>query len=885
MKNVLTFFILLIFGFSFGQQGKFFTPVKQATGTVTYPDDRMPSSYQLFKIDKDALLQLVLNAPDQFSGEDSNTVVAFPLADGSVRAFKMFRAHPMSPELEAKAGDNYSFVGIALKSPMKIRLDINMLGVFWGIYHTGKSQSVLQPFDNDGTYITYLKKDQPNPGHVCEVTEVLNTDLQDGFERPAYEDGILRQYDLAFAADGEYSQFHVQQAINNGSLPNNATDAQKKQAVLAALTTTTNRVNEVYETDLAIHLTLVANNIDIIYLDPNSDPYSNNNPGALLSQNQSNLDSVIGSSNYDIGHVATTGGGGLAGLGVVCVNGQKARGETGSNSPVGDAYDIDYVAHEMGHQFGANHTFANSCGGNRNSSTAVEPGSGSTIMAYAGICSPNIQQHSDDYFHVVSQDEIKAHITSHSCHTSITLTHGTPTISVGPDKYIPKETPFIIEATANDATDNATLTYVFDEIDAYNGSNSSYTPSATETSGPAFRSLGPRTENYRYFPKLSSILDGSYGNTWESLPSVTRTLSFDVVVRDNHPGGGQVQTDRIYLGVRNDAGPFRITSQQTDETWSPGDTKTITWNVAGTDGGQVNTPTVDIYLSTDNGASFSQLILGNTPNDGSETITVPNVNTPNGRIIVRGHNNYFFDISKGKITIGNYQTQCFTNSTSPSIAIPDNDPNGITSSINVSQNVTISDVNVDLDISHTYISDLRIKLTSPQGTTVTIFDRACGGQDNLNVTFDDESPAMNCTQMNAGNSYAPSNPLSAFDGENSQGTWTLTVSDHANQDTGTLNSWGLEICHVTTAVENSQIPGLKLYPNPASGYVNVSFTPQSDEQHVQVTDLNGRIIFEQTFSGLTDVNLQIPVASWSPGMYIFKITDGERNHIEKVIKK
>lgn len=151
-----------------------------------------------------------------------------------------------------------------------------------------------------------------------------------------------------------------------------------------------------------------------------------------------------------------------------------------------------------------------------------------------------------------------------------------------------------------------------------------------------------------------------------------------------------------------------------------------------------------------------------------------------------------------------------TYSASPGVAIPDGngdpsycnlpDPRSIISTISVPDSFTISDLNVMLDISHTYVGDLSVTLTSPSSTTVTLIDRvgretsSCGSEtDNINTTLDDEStngPVKNANPP-TGSSYTPENPLSAFDGQNASGTWTLTVMDNMQIDTGILNSWSL----------------------------------------------------------------------------------------------
>ncbi len=603
---------------------------------------------QLAQAPAEASVGLAAEAAQRGAG----LVLSLPMPDGSSQRFSLVESPVVEPGLAAKFPDVKTYAGQGLGDPTaSARLDVTRLGFHAQVLNSQGAVYIdpLYPTRTD-RYVAYRRADL-----VVDPARLDPEQTPRQVERPPVEQqllaaarpaasigGQLRTYRLALAATGEYS------ARFGGAVA----------AVHSELVTAVNRVTGIYEKELSVRLTLVANNDLLIYTNAASDPYTNSNSDALLDENQANLDAVIGPTNYDIGHVFSTAGGGLAGVGVVCYGGYKAQGETGTSNPTGDGFWVDYVAHEMGHQFNANHTFnsnAGSCGGgNRESFAAYEPGSGSTIMAYAGICdADDLQPHSDPYFHSKSFEEIGTYVASGygSICAAVSANGNTaPLITAYTTGYtIPKNTPFTLTGAASDANGDS-LTYQWEQYNLGAGAGGPPPGVSGYVTPPHFRSFNPSLSPARTFPQMSDIVTG-VATIGEILPAASTTLSFRFTVRDNRAGGGGVSNATASIAVSSAAGPFAVTAPNTAVTWAGLSSQTVTWNVAGTAAAPVSCSAVNIDLSTDGGYTYPTAILAGTPNDGSQTISAPNVTTSAARVRVSCANNVFFDISDANFTI------------------------------------------------------------------------------------------------------------------------------------------------------------------------------------------------------------------------------------------
>jgi hypothetical protein len=651
-----------------------------------------PTSFKLFDLNFTPLWNEVFKTVGNRSAH--TTVISLPNADGQIEQYEITEASNFEPALQAQFPEIRAFSGKGVTDRYAtLKLSISPQGIQAMVFRTEKENEFIEPYSSDHTVYTVFKK-QPRvlPWKCSTPEQQLSTSLDRQVTNvTARSTGDVKTLRLAQSVTAEYSNYFV------------ATRASQVALVLAAVNATLTRCNGVYEKDLAIHLNLIAATTNVFYYNPSTDPYSPASTGAggaWNSQLQSTLTSVIGAANYDIGHLfGASGGGGNAGcIGCICVDNSKGSGFTSpaDGIPQGDNFDIDYVVHEVGHQLGANHTFSMS---NEGTGVNVEPGSGITIMGYAGITSQDVAPHSIDIYHAASIAQIQANLSGKSCPitTSIAGNNATPVANAGGNYTIPISTPFALTGSATDADAGDVLTYCWEQNDNASSSQTgaSSVASAAKASGPNWISFAPTTSPVRYFPKMATILAGGLvsgplpggdaGANTEALSSVSRTLHFRLTVRDNAPYSstapvtvGQTNFSDMTVTVTNSSGPFSVTAPNTAVSWAGNSSQTVTWNVANTTASPVSCANVKISLSTDGGTTFNTLVAS-TPNDGSEVVTIPNTPTTTARIKIEAIGNIFFDISNTNFTIGSGSTTDTCNA-----------PTGLTSSAVTITGATVS---------------------------------------------------------------------------------------------------------------------------------------------------------------------------------------------------
>jgi Metallo-peptidase family M12B Reprolysin-like/Secretion system C-terminal sorting domain/Bacterial pre-peptidase C-terminal domain/Fibronectin type III domain len=625
-----------------------------------------PTDFKLFSLNAASLRQEVFSIVDNRSSKHS-TIISLPNANGNLEQFEIFEASNFEPALQAQFPNirAYSGKGVTDKSAT-LKLSVSPQGIQTMVFRTDKPNEFIEPYAKDHSIYAVFAS-QRTKGQLAWRCATPDADLATGLNTQvnnlniaARSGGDLKTMRLAQSCNGEYANFF------GASTAGTAAD---QALVLSAFNNTLTRCNGVYEKDLALHLNLVASSTSVIFYNPATDPYSTT-LSQWNAQLQSTLTANIGEANYDIGHMfGASGGGGNAGcIGCICTNGSKGSGITSpaDGIPQGDNFDIDYVAHEVGHQLGGNHTFSQSLEG---TGVNKEVGSGISIMGYAGITAQDVAPHSIAYFHQASIAQIQANLATKTCPITSTMANVTPVVAPVGNFTIPISTPFALTGSATDANASDVLTYSWEQNDNSTVSGTSSVASPTKATGPNWLSFSPTTSGTRLFPKLSTILDGlnvtppitggDAGANIEALSSVSRTLNFRLTVRDNAPYSstaplsiGQTQFTDAVVTVSNTSGPFAVTAPNTAVTWAGGSSQTITWSVNNTTAAPVSCANVKICLSTDGGLTFPTVLVASTPNDGTEALVIPTISSTTARIKVEAVGNIFFDISNTNFTIG-----------------------------------------------------------------------------------------------------------------------------------------------------------------------------------------------------------------------------------------
>jgi len=553
------------------------------------------------------------------------TQVQVPGPDGILHTFSLTEAHVMPAKLAAKFPEIRAFTGISASNPtLTGRFNFSPKGIsamFDAPLNNQIERIFIDPIkDTDNQYRSYKVTPEAQqeaqqrfikrPPKVLNFNRVFEPTVRAHKTGPANTTQDHITYRLAMTAAAEYTQYH------GGSV----NDAMAEIAIMV------NRLNDIFEVELGVTLQLVADNDQLIFTNAATDPFNNDSDDGDL--NQTVTDDRIGSANYDIGHIVNTNGGGLAVLGALCWDGYKADGITGSGSPTNDAFWVDFVAHELGHQFGANHTFngtTNSCAsGNRAENAAFEVGSGTTIMSYAGICGEqNVAGQVDDYYHVHSLNEMAAEIefarqNTPNCGIRVASQNTHPQANAGPDLTIPANTPFILSGIGTDANASDTLTYSWEQYDLGTETSSKLDDETDSGNGPLFRSIRPSNGPERYLPKKINAIQRltSYG---EALPTTNRDLTFQFTVRDNQGGSA---SDEVTYTVVDTGAAFAVTAPARNEFF---DTNPITvaWNVGGTDQAPINCASVNIELSNNSGGTYPFILATNVTNNGNALVNLP----------------------------------------------------------------------------------------------------------------------------------------------------------------------------------------------------------------------------------------------------------------------
>lgn len=589
--------------------------------------ESIPRRFRAFEVRLSDLRERLGRAPLQVLASRAQTFapgveITLPLPDGRLQVLRAVETQVLSPELRRSHPDIRTFAAGSNDLGVQAKIELTSLGVR-AILVTRDGVAFLDPLERGRTdrVMTYWTKDAPDGSFECEV-------LGRGFAPAPAPAGAapraigdpLRTFRYALIGTGEFTAWVGGQTQG-----------------YAEMVTIVDRINAIFERDLGVHLEITGL---MPFPDKATDPFDDGvSAYSLLDRAIAVADSIFGPSAYDVTQTITTsiGYNGIAYAPAVCDSGYKGSAVS-TPDPTATWRHLKVMCHELGHNCGAFHTMAGpGCGGP--SETSYEPGSGSTIMSYAGKCGPyNVLDYAEPYFHIGSVEQMADTVRDRpSCGTSAATGNRLPSADAGPDYTIPLRTPFVLVGNASDADPGDPLSYDWEEYDP---------STSTDTLlGPLFRTLLPSASRIRYLPNWDAVLADTVAR-WERLPQVNRTLRFRFSVRDGHPGGGGVAWDEMVVTATGP--PFVLTVPGAGSSFASGEPIPVTWFV----GGGAVASAVNILLSTDGGTSWTPL-AANTPNDGSETVYYYTTQTSTTcRIKIEAVGNIFYDLSRPFTIVG-----------------------------------------------------------------------------------------------------------------------------------------------------------------------------------------------------------------------------------------